>query len=482
MVPVKRSKQRRGHQQPGERVAAGGLVRRAASHGIVACATVVLWACASHAAAGTGTTGPTPERNGLAQRVVDPMRAYRDAGLLVQDGPLPFVGSVHFLRGRSPDSTRVLVALSLASRELTFTGTGTLRRAAYDVTLALVRDGVPVLRDTAHEVVRVASLAETLREDESIVFERMLVAPPGSFVLHVRVRDMGSGTVAEREQPVEVPAFAAGSLTAPIPVYEVTPRTTLDSPPRLIANPRGLLVYGRDSVARWYVEAYGPSDTGAVVVRLIDAHEREVARDTVRLAVHGALASGVVSVPLARLGGGRLTAQAALAGADDTVRTPVLVAVVEALGPMPLGQLASYLRFFAAPARLASLRDTNPDRRAEAWSALLAAADSAEPRGASEALRAYFARIAVADQRYRDEGGPGWLTDRGRVFVTLGEPDRMVERAIPGAEPGRRALAWEYVRYSTQLVFVDRTGFGQWRLTPSSNATFGELESRVRLR
>src|SRR2546422_1605729 len=44
-------------------------------------------------------------------------------------------------------------------------------------------------------------------------------------------------------------------------------------------------------------------------------------------------------------------------------------------------------------------------------------------RSENEALEAYFRRIQIANQRFRESGDPGWLTDRGEVFITLGDPD-----------------------------------------------------------
>lgn len=456
MVPVKGSKLRRW----------------------LACVVLAAEACTSPRVPGAGT--PSPDPGGVA--ALDPATTYREAGLLVQGHPLPWVGSVRYLRGGSTDSTLMLVSLSLASQVLTFTGAGTQRRAAYDVVLVLLHEGQPALRDSTREAVRVASLAETLREDESVVFQRVLAVAPGDYTLRVVVRDVAGGSVSRLDEPVAVPSLGSASLAAPLPVYEATPRTSVGEPPRLISNPRGLVVYGRDTTARFYVEAYGPSDTGAVVLRVVDATGRELARTTTHLVAHGALSSGEVVLAVPLLGGGRLEAQLVHPGASDTTRTPLFAAVAEALGPVPLDELAHDLRCLVMPERLTALRDTSPERRAAAWTALLAAVDSAEPRGANEALRAYFARIAVANQRYGDGGSEGWLTDRGRVFVTLGEPDRVREQSVPGVDYERRTQVWDYGRYATELEFVDQTGFGQWRLTPGSSATFSQLANRVRIR
>ena len=56
----------------------------------------------------------------------------------------------------------------------------------------------------------------------------------------------------------------------------------------------------------------------------------------------------------------------------------------------------------------------------------------------------YFSRIAQANQRFTDEGVPGWRTDRGEVYVNLGPPDESIENT-PGTT-ANRILRWTYIR------------------------------------
>ena len=72
--------------------------------------------------------------------------------------------------------------------------------------------------------------------------------------------------------------------------------------------------------------------------------------------------------------------------------------------------------------------------------------------------------------RFRDEGIPGWRTDRGEVLIRLGEPDEVFD-ASPQSEG--RLIRWGYTQYQLALYFLDETGFGRFRLTPSSRS---ELE------
>ena len=42
----------------------------------------------------------------------------------------------------------------------------------------------------------------------------------------------------------------------------------------------------------------------------------------------------------------------------------------------------------------------------------------------NEALDQYFTRVAIANERFKDEGGAGWRTDRGEVYTRWASPTR----------------------------------------------------------
>jgi GWxTD domain-containing protein len=150
---------------------------------------------------------------------------------------------------------------------------------------------------------------------------------------------------------------------------------------------------------------------------------------------------------------------------------------------MSYEELLTQLRFFASPERIRTLRDTPPDERGRAWAAFRQATDPIPATPEHEGLEAYFTRIAIANARFRNSGEQGWLSDRGEVFVTLGEPDQVFEQQTNQTggsvyTSNGRVQIWEYGQFNTRLIFYD-AGVGRWQLTPSSRGEFQSLSSRV---
>ena len=446
-------------------------------------------ACGGGGQRGPAPTGSVPatqqQRPDLATstraipRQPDVVALYRRMGLLAEGGETPFVGSLSFFAGAS-DSTTIVATVSLANRVLHFRSEGDRWRAAYDVAIE-IRSGTNVVQELrTREVVRVLAFRETTRDDESVLFKQVLNLPPGTYDIRLTVRDESATRGSAVEATIGVPRFGSGSVSSPVPVYEARPREQLAAPPDILATPRSTAVFGRDSVMMIYAEGYG--EGASIPVRVIvksDESNAVLWTDTVQLARHGDHFSSTFPVPVSRLGVGVMTLGVNRPGSADTVRIPLFVAFGEELPVATFTQMLDYLRYYVSAQRLQAMRDAAPENRAALWANFLRDTDPVPQTPQHEGLRDYFGRIAQANVRFREEGTAGWLTDRGRVAVALGQPDQIYEPTMNDIGQRGRTLVWEYREQRLQVVFVDQTGFGRWKMTLSSESEFEAVVRRV---
>jgi GWxTD domain-containing protein len=113
----------------------------------------------------------------------------------------------------------------------------------------------------------------------------------------------------------------------------------------------------------------------------------------------------------------------------------------------------------------------------------------------NEYKEAYFQRIEEANHLFRGGGRPGWLQDRGRIYILFGPPNERQTNPMGGrtvdayTDPqnmvdGRRVAAgekpteiWVYYNllsslqkpHSVRLVFVDDHGTGDYKLSTNIN-------------
>lgn len=411
-------------------------------------------------------------------QVFDPMTVFRAMGLVTGAGQIPFVGSVHLLAGPTPDTALAVVALSLENRQLAFQREANGFAAGYHVEVTF-RQGVTVVRQLARdERVVVGTFRETQRSDESVIFQEHLAVPVGDYQVAISVRDRSAPNLGRYEAALQVPPLETPAVAAPIAVYRATPRADAAAPPDLLVNPRNTVEYGSDT-ARFYVETYGLPASSAVVVSALDAQRRVAWADTSRLDSARALRAIAVRLPPARLSLGRYELHVAVAGGGVVATAPFLVAFSGQWVVSNFDEMLALLRYFTSADTLRALASVPPDQRAAAWRRFWHDTDPNEATPENEALEQYFARLQAANQRFRDEGVPGWLTDRGEVLITLGEPDEVFDRRSE-MQGRNRMIVWTYTQLRLTLYFVDDSGFGRFRLDPGSRSEFLEVVNRLR--
>lgn len=434
-------------------------------------ATLLLAGCGSWGRVGSG--GPAPSQGETLTQILDLTTVYKRLGRLTAGDPLPFVADVAFFAGAA-DSTIAVVGLSLENRHLAFQREGNSFQARYRVEVSAVSGaGGRPIQVAKDQTLNVATFAETQRAEESILYQEGLTLSPGAWKVAITITDRTGGKVSRAEATYQAPSFGPGSFTAPHLTYQARSRSARAAPIAIILNPRGTLAYGADT-ALAYVEAYQLPGVTSLPVRLFDVRDSLILEDSLHFTggrdVEGAvLRFSPDSAPLGEL-------RIVVGDPPHSDSTLAIVSFSQGWVVTNFDDMLSLLRYFPASPALDSLRKAPLSDRGRLWKAFWRATDPNSATPAHEDLDEYFARIALANQRFRGEGVPGWRTDRGEVQIRLGEPDEVFD-ASPTSEG--RLIRWGYTRYQLAIYFVDETGFGRFRLTPSSRAEMERVVARV---
>ncbi|MDX2194038.1 MAG: GWxTD domain-containing protein [Gemmatimonadales bacterium] len=416
-----------------------------------------------------------PQPRGLDQ-FFNPNLAYQRLGRLTSGGTIPFIGDLAYVRGQG-DTVVAVLALSLENRALAFQKDGRTFVAKYRVDVSMAKAGAPSAEFAAEEVVRVATYGETSRSDESVIWQKRFKVTPGPWRLAVTLRDLASNGFGRAEVEVAVPALPMGALSDPIVAYQVKGRGRLRDTLDIVLNPRGQVSFGGNDSLLVYVEGYGLEGPQRVPFEIRTEKDSVIRADTLRFRGGREVESQVVRLrpDSLLLGPVRIVVDT---GANQRASL-ALVSFSPSMVLTNLDEMLNLLRYFGEPDWVSRMKAADPVERARLWRDFMQATDPDPTTPENEGLNQYFGRIAVANQRFRDEGVAGWLTDRGEVFVTLGEPDEAVQ-SNPANDLNGRIVRWTYVTYRLQLFFVDVTGFGgRFRLTPSARADFLRVANQV---
>ncbi|MBR9988477.1 MAG: GWxTD domain-containing protein [Gemmatimonadetes bacterium] len=463
----------------------GGPRRFPGSRGvrIIVVAIAVSWMAACGARGG-GPDGARPAGEAFSR----PLEIYRDLGFMTGPGQFPAVASFATLAGPS-DSTFVLLGMSLPNSSLRFQrdAGGFFAEYRIDVTFMDV-DSTVVKRVEGREIVRVSTFAETGRTDESVVYQQGITVQPGSYIVRLQAADANSSRGFRMTDTLTVPDYARGAgVSSPVLVYEADGRASRDFMPDLITNPRHTVPFGGNA-PRVYLEAYGTEDARPLDVRIVDEEGGIVwSAEVVLRSGTRDLRYGVVEVPPDVLPLGKFWVDVSVDGAPVT-RRPLVMTISDQWMVANLDEVIQFLRYIAHPEELDSLRTGSPTEQRTAWDRFWDRRDPLPITDVNEYRDAFFQRVRYATEAFRETGGlPGWNTDRGEVFIVLGQPDNAVERYVGDVDMTRQPNAEEWVYTAVpggrlNLLFYDRTGFGRYELVPSSEAAFRSVADRLKPR
>ncbi|MBA3317149.1 MAG: GWxTD domain-containing protein [Gemmatimonadales bacterium] len=415
-----------------------------------------------------------PKPTETLTRLLNTTQFYQRLGRLAAGDPLPFVGTVAFAAAPA-DSVIAVLGLSLENRALAFQREGNSFVARYRVGLSFKREGTPPVDLAREELVRVATFQETQRADESVLFQQVIRMVPGTYKVTATVRDASSTSESSATADYTAPRFGKASYSAPILTYQATGRGSLADPVSLVLNPRGAVGYGSDTLLA-YVEGYSFAEPTKVPFSVLDEQGNSIYTDSLRFRGGREVESQVVRLAPDSVSLGELRI---VVGTQPERSASALVSFTQAWVVTNFDEMLDLLRYFGEDDRIAAMRRAPASERARLWREFYEATDPNPATPENEELNQYFSRVNAANQRFKDEGLPGWRTDRGEVFITLGPPDESVE-STPGTSS--RIVRWTYLTHRLEVYFQDETGFGRLRLTPGSRAEYERILSRVRRR
>jgi GWxTD domain-containing protein len=149
-----------------------------------------------------------------------------------------------------------------------------------------------------------------------------------------------------------------------------------------------------------------------------------------------------------------------------------------------------FIRYIITPQEDRIFREMPAEDRGEFIMDFWARRDSDPSTPENEFRSVYYSRLAVADKAFR-AGVPGWMTDRGRIYILLGPPTDVIKKTMgdkstelsrnqrelssnvleEGTFTERPTEIWIYNQYPDyfsgplRLTFVDNEGTGNYRLT-----------------
>jgi len=146
---------------------------------------------------------------------------------------------------------------------------------------------------------------------------------------------------------------------------------------------------------------------------------------------------------------------------DATASVDVHVDETRAMLGADFNTTLEILSLIASKEELEPLRAAPESERPAAWAKFWAARDPDPSTIENEALTQYLERVQYVSREY-SQFGPGWRSDRGRVYIKYGPPEQ-IDTAMDSRSQGEYEI-WRYYTRNLNFVFYDMFGVGDFKL------------------
>lgn len=152
------------------------------------------------------------------------------------------------------------------------------------------------------------------------------------------------------------------------------------------------------------------------------------------------------------------------AGESKAVRKDLqFVGGIQAFEGLPVDDMIGPLLYVTNSDDWKELNSASDAERDSAYQAFWDKRDPSPGSQENELFNEFYRRVDLTNRNFGYSRKDGWKTDRGRVFIVFGPPDR-VERSTPSGYRQGDYEVWYYDELREKFVFFDEYGFGDFRL------------------
>lgn len=396
--------------------------------------------------------------------------------------PKPELFNLDILNFYSTEGTRsrVDIYVEIPLKNMEFKKSKTIKNtyiSKFDLNID-VKDkaGNVIYNNVSKEEVSTQETGQEYLSQNAQILTRNMFLPPGDYEVFVSVFEQSTKNKTEKKREVTVEDYS----TPPLSISDVmiVSRLSSNDGKKIITPDVGRNVAAIDTFYLFYY-VYKNNDDEKIELncRILDPEKKEVYNKKEVLDVTSGISfqnQVFMAVPTAEFGYGKYTIEITAASNNYNSTTDSWFENLSLDFPLPMKDidiLVEQLQYIAKGDEMDFIRDGKTDvekqkRFLDFWKKK----DPSPNTKRNEVMQEYYRRITAANKFFGNVYTQGWRTDMGMVYVIFGEPNN-IERH-PYDMDSKPYEIWEYYQDNKQFVFVDNTGFGDYRLVSPIWDTF----------
>jgi GWxTD domain-containing protein len=331
-------------------------------------------------------------------------------------------------------------------------------------------DGRQIAGDSWRKMIETDSYEQTNSREEALREVIALPVKPGTYRLKLELSSLDTRAFGVTERRVDVPEVTPGGLAI----------GTLTFERRRYKDPQAANIFARNPTreygeeyptVRVRIPVYADPGTSLELAWFVEASDRVTQMSGVDTVAQSSFLTEYVrefSVLDLQVGPyiARVEVKPTAGGDKEVARSRFLVITSPKSWGEDFDKMVAQISYVAGRDEVERLLDAEPEDRDGAWQEFWDSRDPDPATPENEFKTEFLRRLGYANTRFRSVV-EGWQTDMGRVYIQYGEPDDIDSQPI-----GKMLHAWEtwyYYSEHQKFIFVDKEGFGEFRLVEKSN-------------
>jgi GWxTD domain-containing protein len=328
--------------------------------------------------------------------------------------------------------------------------------------------GSVIYNNVSKEEVTSKETGQEYLSQNSQILTRNIFLPPGDYDVVVSVYELGTKKRFEKNKKLKVEDYS----TPPLSISDVMIVSRLSSTEgKKVITPDVQRNVGIVDTFYLFYYVYKNNEDEKVDVscRILDNQQKEVYNKIETIDFTNGLAfqnQVFMAVPTSDLGFGKYTIEISAASSHYKAESDSYFENLSPDFPVPLkdiDMLIEQLQYIAKDDELDHMRNGKTDaERQKRFLDFWNKKDPSPNTKRNEVMQEYYKRLMNANKLFSTTYTPGWKMDMGMVYIIFGEPSN-IERH-PYDMDAKPYEIWDYYEDNKQFVFVDNTGFGDYRL------------------
>ena len=309
---------------------------------------------------------------------------------------------------------------------------------------------------------------ETKSNDNHIRHHVQIPVPPGQLVVEVQIEDLESSRSISEQYNIEVPASRDNPVAVSNPLFIRNPMADEQDMPDFFPSDDVIVANYTDSIyVSCFVYQKEPKDDASFhwrIVKKADGGEamaegnRKIDSKDKVTQIHAGFSGNVVPSGEMQF---KVTCTSGQSKTENTWDFSVIWRK-KPVAAYDIDAAARQMEYILPKNQYDVLQNKAGEEKKEYFLSLWKEKDPSPDIEGNELLEEYYYRVEYSNLKFASSFSEGWKTDRGRIFILLGTPDRIKRRYREFDSPPYEI--WEYSTLARQYFFADKENTGDFKL------------------